>query len=222
MKEIIVSPSILAADFLNLGEEIKKIKEAGAKFLHFDVMDGHFVNNISFGLPVLKEISKEHLLINDVHLMIDNPIEFYKEFYESGADYLTIHIEVIKDFEDFLTIYNYAKENNKKIGVSIKPKTDFGLILKYLEYVDLVLVMSVEPGFGGQSFIETSLDTIKKLANIKKEKGYNYIIEVDGGINKETSLKCIDSGADSLVAGSFIFKSKDYKKSVEELKHGNL
>ena len=222
MKEIIVSPSILAADFLNLGEEIKKIKEAGAKFLHFDVMDGHFVNNISFGLPVLKEISKEHLLINDVHLMIDNPIEFYKEFYESGADYLTIHIEVIKDFEDFLTIYNYAKENNKKIGVSIKPKTDFGLILKYLEYVDLVLVMSVEPGFGGQSFIETSLDTIKKLANIKKEKGYNYIIEVDGGINKETSLKCIDSGVDSLVAGSFIFKSKDYKKSVEELKHGNL
>ena len=222
MKEIIVSPSILAADFLNLGEEIKKIKEAGAKFLHFDVMDGHFVNNISFGLPVLKEISKEHLLINDVHLMIDNPIEFYKEFYESGADYLTIHIEVIKDFEDFLTIYNYAKENNKKIGVSIKPKTGFGLILKYLEYVDLVLVMSVEPGFGGQSFIETSLDTIKKLANIKKEKGYNYIIEVDGGINKETSLKCIDSGVDSLVAGSFIFKSKDYKKSVEELKHGNL
>lgn len=222
MKEIIVSPSILAADFLNLGEEIKKIKEAGAKFLHFDVMDGHFVNNISFGLPVLKEISKEHLLINDVHLMIDNPIKFYKEFYESGADYLTIHIEVIKDFEDFLTIYNYAKENNKKIGVSIKPKTDFELILKYLEYVDLVLVMSVEPGFGGQSFIETSLDTIKKLANIKKEKGYNYIIEVDGGINKETSLKCIDNGADSLVAGSFIFKSKDYKKSVEELKHGNL
>lgn len=222
MKEIIVSPSILAADFLNLGEEIKKIKEAGAKFLHFDVMDGHFVNNISFGLPVLKEISKEHLLINDVHLMIDNPIKFYKEFYESGADYLTIHIEVIKNFEDFLTIYNYAKENNKKIGVSIKPKTDFELILKYLEYVDLVLVMSVEPGFGGQSFIETSLDTIKKLANIKKEKGYNYIIEVDGGINKETSLKCIDSGVDSLVAGSFIFKSKDYKKSVEELKHGNL
>jgi len=222
MKEIIVSPSILAADFLNLGEEIKKIKEAGAKFLHFDVMDGHFVNNISFGLPVLKEISKEHLLINDVHLMIDNPIKFYKEFYESGADYLTVHIEVIKEFEDFLTIYNYAKENNKKIGVSIKPKTDFELILKYLEYVDLVLVMSVEPGFGGQSFIETSLDTIKKLANIKKEKGYNYIIEVDGGINKETSLKCIDSGVDSLVAGSFIFKSKDYKKSVEELKHGNL
>ncbi len=222
MKEIIVSPSILAADFLNLGEEIKKIKEAGAKFLHFDVMDGHFVNNISFGLPVLKEISKEHLLINDVHLMIDNPIKFYKDFYESGADYLTIHIEVIKDFEDFLTIYNYAKENNKKVGVSIKPKTDFELILKYLEYVDLVLVMSVEPGFGGQSFIETSLDTIKKLANIKKEMGYNYIIEVDGGINKETSLKCIDSGADSLVAGSFIFKSKDYKKSVEELKHGNL
>lgn len=222
MKEIIVSPSILAADFLNLGEEIKKIKEAGAKFLHFDVMDGHFVNNISFGLPVLKEISKEHLLINDVHLMIDNPIKFYKEFYESGADYLTVHIEVIKEFEDFLTIYNYAKENNKKIGVSIKPKTDFELILKYLEYVDLVLVMSVEPGFGGQSFIETSLDTIKKLVNIKKEKGYNYIIEVDGGINKETSLKCIDSGVDSLVAGSFIFKSKDYKKSVEELKHGNL
>lgn len=222
MKEIIVSPSILAADFLNLGEEIKKIKDAGAKFLHFDVMDGHFVNNISFGIPVLKKISKEHLLINDVHLMIDNPIKFYKEFYESGADFLTIHIEVINNFEEFLTIYKYAKENNKKIGISIKPKTDFGLILKYLEYVDLVLVMSVEPGFGGQAFIESSLNTIKKLSDLKKEKGYQYIIEVDGGINKETSLKCIESGADSLVAGSFIFNSDDYKKRVEELKHGNL
>ncbi len=220
MSKILVSPSILACDFLHLEDEIIKIKNAGADMLHFDVMDGHFVNNISFGLPILKSISKNKLLINDVHLMILNPEKYYKDFYDSGADIVTVHIEAISDFNDFLKMKDYAKSINKKIGVSIKPNTDFNEILKYLEYVDLVLVMSVEPGFGGQSFLESSLNTIKKLDDIKKEKGFTYIIEVDGGINKETSLKCIDSGVNSLVAGSFIFKSDNYKDRIEELRHG--
>ena len=220
MSKVLVSPSILACDFLHLEDEIIKIKNAGADMLHFDVMDGHFVNNISFGLPILKSISKNKLLVNDVHLMIDNPMNYYEDFYNAGADILTIHIEVIKDFSIFLKMKEYAKKNNKKIGVSIKPKTEFNEILPYLEYVDLVLVMSVEPGFGGQSFLNSSLKTIKKLSDIKKEKCLNFIIEVDGGINKDTSLQCIENGANSLVAGSYIFKADDYKRSIEDLRHG--
>jgi len=217
MKNIKISSSILSADFGQLETEIKAVEKAGSEYLHFDVMDGHFVQNISFGAPVLKCIYNKHHMINDVHLMITDPVLYVLDFLEAGADIITVHEEALKD-EDFEKLYTTIKAHKKSIGLCIKPKTPVNTLLNYLSRVDLVLVMSVEPGFGGQKFMSESLEKIAQLRALKEENGYHYLIEVDGGINGETSKLCIDAGADILVAGSYIFKNDDYKKAIESLR----
>lgn len=217
MKNIKISSSILSADFGQLETEIKAVEKAGSEYLHFDVMDGHFVQNISFGAPVLKCIYNKHHMINDVHLMITDPVLYVLDFLEAGANIITVHEEALKD-EDFEKLYTTIKAHKKSIGLCIKPKTPVNTLLNYLSRVDLVLVMSVEPGFGGQKFMSESLEKIAQLRALKEENGYHYLIEVDGGINGETSKLCIDAGADILVAGSYIFKNDDYKKAIESLK----
>lgn len=221
MRKIYVAPSILSADFLFLNDEIKSIEEAKADFIHFDVMDGSYVNNISFGLPILKSVSKGANLKIDTHLMIINPIKYYKEFYNLGSYNVTVHEETT-NVDEFKEMSKYAKTINKSIGITLNPSTDLNKIVPYLKYADIVLVMSVEPGFGGQKFIESSLNKIEFLKDYRELNKLNYLIEVDGGINEETSLKCKEKGADILVAGSFIFNSKNYKERIEVLKYGKF
>ncbi len=218
MNQIIISPSILSADFLNLGNDILKAKEAGAEFIHIDVMDGVFVNNISIGLPVLKSIDHKFNLVNDVHLMIVNPLKYVQDFIDAGADYITFHYEAVNEKGDIDKIIDIIHKQNKKVGISIKPNTKVEVLLPYLNKIDLVLVMSVEPGFGGQKFIETSLDKIDYLSSFKKDNHLKYLIEVDGGINEDTAKLCVKAGADVLVAGSYLYKSKDMKESLEKLR----
>ncbi len=218
MKKVIISPSILASDFKNLDKEINDIVSGGAEFLHFDVMDGQFVNNISFGIPVLKSLKDgNYPLVFDVHLMIVEPQKYIEKFLEAGADIVTIHYETIKP-ENIEIISDMVHKNNKKIGLSIKPNTSVNEVKKYLKYIDLVLVMSVEPGFGGQKFLESSINKIKELKHLKEEFEYNFLIEVDGGINKETTMLCKEAGVDVLVAGSYIFKSKNRKEAIDSLR----
>lgn len=179
---MIVAPSILSADFNNLLEEVNKINNAD--FIHIDVMDGHFVPNISFGTCVYKNLRKYTKQVFDVHLMIDNPLFYAQSFAESGADIITFHLECKNDT---IEVIDKLKSLNVKVGISIKPKTNVEVLLPYLDKVDLVLVMSVEPGFGGQKFLPNALDKIKYLSDYKKKMNLSYIIEVDGGINFETA-----------------------------------
>ena len=216
MKKVEIAPSILSADFLHLKDEILKIKNLGRKYLHLDVMDGHFVNNISFGIPVLKCIDHKFGLINDVHLMIENPSIYIKGFIDAGADIITFHYEAISNDEEIFKLIDLIHSYNKLAGLSIKPKTPVSSIEKFLTKLDLVLVMSVEPGFGGQEFIKESLDKIALLKSLK-EMNKNFIIEVDGGINGNTAPSCIKAGADLLVSGSYLYKSKNIKEDYERL-----
>ncbi len=218
MKEIIVAPSILSANFSSIEKDLSDLYFAGAKFLHFDVMDGHFVNNLSFGAPVLNSINLFHLMINDVHLMVTDPIKYIDEFYKAKADYLTAHIEAFNSEKEVYEFINKVHEKKMKVGLSIKPKTGVEAIKKYLKDIDLVLVMSVEPGFGGQAFLYNSIKKIEELDEYRTKNKAKYLIEVDGGINLETAKKTIDAGVDILVAGSYIFKSNDFKKAIDELK----
>ena len=217
MKEIFIAPSILSADFSSLYDEIKFLKDDGATYLHFDVMDGHFVNNISFGSYVLSCISKKVDLIKDVHLMITDPEKYYLDFVKAGADLITFHYEAIKENE-IERFIKKIKESNVRVGISIKPNTDVKKLDPYLSILDLILIMSVEPGFGGQKFMENSLNKIEYLENKRKENNFLYKIEVDGGINDLTAPLVIKSGADILVSGSYIFKSKDRKNAIKLLK----
>ncbi len=217
MKEIFIAPSILSADFSSLYDEIKFLKDDGATYLHFDVMDGHFVNNISFGSYVLSCISKKVDLIKDVHLMITDPEKYYLDFVKAGADLITFHYEAIKENE-IERLIKKIKESNVRVGISIKPNTDVKKLDPYLSILDLILIMSVEPGFGGQKFMENSLNKIEYLENKRKENNFLYKIEVDGGINDLTAPLVIKSGADILVSGSYIFKSKDRKNAIKLLK----
>jgi ribulose-phosphate 3-epimerase len=217
MKKIQISPSILSADFSQLGNEIKRLEEGGADMIHVDVMDGHFVPNLTIGPPVIKALKKQCLLKFDVHLMI-SPVHKYIESYaEAGADIITIHPEATDDLEASIL---KIKQLNKKVGVSLNPESKIDLILDFLDKIDLVLIMSVNPGFGGQKFMPEVLEKIKKLRKIQDERNLNFDIEIDGGINFENYKKAIDAGANILVSGTTIFKSNDgdIKKNINLLK----
>ena len=217
MKKVEIAPSILNADFKNLESEIKKVENLGVRFLHFDVMDGHFVPNISFGAPILASISKIHNMINDVHLMISDPLKYVPDFVKAGADLITFHYESYEEKEKILETIKLIKSSNIKCGISIKPATTVEEILPYLDKVDLVLVMSVEPGFGGQKFNPVALEKIKELNRLKDKNNYHYLIEVDGGINAETAISCRSAGVDVLVCGTYLYRSKSLKEDYEKL-----
>jgi ribulose-phosphate 3-epimerase len=216
MNNIIISPSILSADFSNLERDIKKIEEAGADWVHVDVMDGHFVPNITIGAPVVKSIRKVTKLPLDVHLMIENPEKYVKNFIDAGADIITVHYEATLNIKDLI---DQIKVFGAKAGVSIKPKTPAGVLEDFISDLDLVLIMTVEPGFGGQSFMQDCVSKISEVKNLLEE--YNLtetVIEVDGGIDNKTCKLATKAGANALVAGSYIYNSPDIKTAIESLR----
>ncbi len=209
---IYVSPSILSADFANLERDIKRIEDGGADWVHVDVMDGHFVPNITIGVPVVASIRKVTKLPLDVHLMIENPEKYVEPFVKAGADILTFHYECGTDIKKTIDL---IKSFGIKVGLSIKPKTTPDVVFPYLKDLDLLLVMTVEPGFGGQKFMQDCAD---KIPVIKEKAPENLIIQVDGGINVETARICTFYGANSLVAGNYIYKSADIKSAIKSLR----
>ena len=217
MKNIQISPSILSADFSQLGAEIQRLEEGGADMIHVDVMDGHFVPNLTIGPPVIKALRKHSKLPFDVHLMISPVHKYIKNFADAGADIITIHPEATENLGDTIKL---IKSFNKKVGLSLNPGTQIDIIKDFLNEINLVLVMSVHPGFGGQKFIPDILKKIKDLDQIKKQKNMNFDIEVDGGINFSNSKLVKEAGANILVSGTTIFKDNegDIKKNIETLK----
>ena len=217
MKKIKISPSILSADFSQLGNEIKRLEEGGADMIHVDVMDGHFVPNLTIGPPVIKRLRNYTKIPFDVHLMISPVHKYIKDYADAGADIITIHPEAT---DNLMESINLIKKLNKKIGVSLNPDTKLSVIENILDQIDLVLIMSVFPGFGGQKFMPEVIEKIKNLKKIKEEKKFNFDIEVDGGINFDNNKIVIEAGANILVSGTTIFKENNgnIKKNIDSLK----
>ena len=214
--DIIVSASLLACDFSNLAFEIKRAEDAGVDWIHYDVMDGHFVPNISFGYSILSNVRAVTDLFIDVHLMITDPGQYLDEFINAGADLITFHIEAVSSVQEARVLIQRIHDAGCLASISIKPGTDVEAVKPFLDDLDMVLVMSVEPGFGGQSFNPSALDKITELKEIRNDR--RYLIEVDGGINENTANLCRGAGADVLVAGSYVFKAENRQEAIDSLK----
>ena len=215
MSKIKIAPSILSADILHLEDDIRAIEKAGADMIHIDIMDGHFVPNLTYGPKIVKAVRSVTELPLDIHLMLDNPQVFIDPFADAGADNITVHSEVTVPVPQ---LHEHVKKHGISFGVSIKPDTELEEIADHLGLIDILLIMTVHPGFGGQSFIESTVPKIEEASKLKQEHGYGYVIEVDGGINDETVKTATSAGATLIVAGNYVFGSGDYKRAVDSLR----
>ncbi|MEF2783166.1 ribulose-phosphate 3-epimerase [Erysipelotrichaceae bacterium HCN-30851] len=216
MKELVIAPSILSLDYSKTSEQLEELDKSNAKWMHFDVMDGHFVPNLTFGPDLLKGFKKAVDMVMDVHIMVDDPDMVSEMFAKAGADVITFHLEAVKDIDACIALCRKIREKGIMAGVSVKPKTRVEELLPHLKEMDLVLIMSVEPGFGGQSFMPETLDKVRILRERIEEEKLNTRIEIDGGINADTAKLAVEAGVDTLVAGSYIFKN-GIKETVDVL-----
>ena len=217
MPKLLVAPSILAADFSNLADEIRKVEDAGADWIHCDIMDGHFVDNISFGPSIVGFVRKQTTLPLDVHLMIEHADHFVPRFVDAGANSITVHVEPEAKHDVGKTLQQ-IRGASCRVGLTLNPETDFKLVELFLDQIDMLLVMTVHPGFGGQSFRAEQMEKVKRAADWNKSRDHKIDIEVDGGINAETARVSVQNGANVLVAGTSIFRAKDYAKAIRELR----